>query len=347
MDVKLAFPFAFAVALVFTPVLRHLAIVLDIVDHPGVLKTQRRPVAYLGGFAVFFGIAPVLWTVSPSLILPLALALALGVADDICDIPPKIRFAVEVLIGIAAASVLPTRGLYEDFALVVLVVALLNAVNLLDGMDALASTVVTVGAFGFAVLLGGNAHLPLALAGGLLGFLVYNRPPASIYLGDGGAYLVGTSLALLLGLAAAPGEHPAPFIGAVLFVAVPVGDTTIAILRRARTRQPLFQGDRSHLYDQLRSRGWSLSHVLGTCAVAQTVFVFFGLFAGMLHPIAAFATVIAVVVFVGIGTVGFGFLSPEMPADAAVLLLPRDLRADLEIPELDFSEFDEVTGGSL
>src|SRR4029453_10608293 len=81
--------------------------------------------------------------------------------------------------------------------------------------------------------------------------------PARIYLGDAGSYLVGTGLALLLALTATADEGVATTAGALLFVAVPVADTTIAIVRRRRAGRPLLEGDRGHIYDQLVDRGWS------------------------------------------------------------------------------------------
>ena len=95
---------------------------------------------------------------------------------------------------------------------VVLVVAvtvlLINGVNLMDGLDMLAGGVAAVAALAFAVLLRGpGRQLAVALAAALAGFLVFNRPPARVYLGDGGSYLLGTALAVLL---ARPGPRTSP-----------------------------------------------------------------------------------------------------------------------------------------
>src|SRR2546430_13393400 len=169
------------------------------VDRPGLLKVQTHPVPYLGGFALFAGLAGPVAIERPVLIVPLALSLGLGLADDLKAPPPAIRLSAEVVIGVIAAWTLPADDLLGALVTVVLVVALINAVNLLDGLDALASGVGLISALGFALVLAGELWvLALALAGGLAGFLVWNRPPARIYLGDGGSYLVRTTLALLL-----------------------------------------------------------------------------------------------------------------------------------------------------
>ena len=251
---------AAAVAALTTPIAARVAMHTGVVDRPGPLKVQTRPVPYLGGVAVFAGLAgPVAWA-QPILLVPLGLALLLGLADDAADVSPRIRLLGEVVIGAASAICTPRRPLRcaGSVATVVAVVVLLNAVNLLDGLDALASSVAALGALGFSVVLDGDARTTaMALAGALVGFLVWNRPPARIYLGDAGSYLVGTGLALLLALTFVADDGIATPAGALLFVAVPVADTTIAIVRRRRARRPLFQGDRGHVYDQLVDMGWS------------------------------------------------------------------------------------------
>jgi UDP-GlcNAc:undecaprenyl-phosphate GlcNAc-1-phosphate transferase len=293
---------AFLVAVAATPVIARVASRLGVVDHPGPLKVHDRPVPYLGGIAVFIAVAAGAFAERPSVLLPLGLALVLGAADDIVDLPARWRLVGEVGVGVAAAVVVPTRGPLGSVATVALVILLLNAVNLLDGLDGLASGVAAISALGFAFAFsfdGEWSALALALTGALLGFLVWNRPPARIYLGDAGSYLVGTALALLLASAWAPGESAALGAGSLLFVAVPVADTTIAIVRRARAGRPLLVGDRGHVYDQLVDRGWRPLRVTVACVVAQAVLVAIGI--GIVHmPVGiAIATTAAIVVVVG------------------------------------------------
>jgi UDP-GlcNAc:undecaprenyl-phosphate/decaprenyl-phosphate GlcNAc-1-phosphate transferase len=303
---------ALAVTVVVTPVVARLALRLGVVDRPGPLKVQTRPVPYLGGIAVFAGLAgPVGWA-QPALLVPLGLALGLGLADDVADVSPRVRLASEVAIGATAAVAVP-GGLSAAGAVatVVAVVALLNAVNLLDGLDGLATSVGTLGAAGFSVVLEGDARVTaMALAGALLGFLAWNRPPARIYLGDAGSYLVGTALALLLALTFVGDKGAAGPVGALLFVAVPVADTTIAIVRRRRAGRPLFQGDRGHVYDQLVDMGWSAERATLACAVAQALFVALGLAASALAAGPAVALVAAVVVVAG-GAALLAFTPPS------------------------------------
>lgn len=289
------------VVLAITPVVRRLATSLGVVDHPDVLKVHDRPVAYLGGLAVLVGLAGPLAASRSGLFLPLGLALLLGIADDVADLPPMVRLAGEACVGASAVAVLPTSpSLMGGFATVVAVVAVLNAVNLLDGLDGLASSVSAISALGFAALLESpDRSVALALAGALAGFLVWNRPPASIYLGDGGSYLVGTLLALLLCLTVANDRDVASSASALLFLAVPVADTTVAIVRRKRAGRPLLMGDRGHIYDQLVDRGWSPSTATLACIAAQAILVAVGLATSTLAGPSAVAVVLAVVLLVG------------------------------------------------
>ena len=269
---------AFVCAVVATPIAAVAARRFGIVDSPGPLKVHSDPVPYLGGVAVFAALAGPVAVERPMLLLPIGLALALGLADDRGGGPsPVTRLLLEVAIGVIAAVTLPVHGLVDSLITVALVVGMLNAINLLDGLDGLASGVSVMAAIGFAFILEGEFQvLALALVGGLLGFLVWNRPPARIYLGDAGSYLIGTTLAMLLMASFVEGDSVSASSGAILFVAVPLVDAAIAIVRRIRARRPLLQGDRGHIYDQLVDRGWEPVSVVALFIGAQGALVCVG-----------------------------------------------------------------------
>ncbi len=259
---------AAAVTTVLTPVAGAVARRLALVDRPGPLKVQQAPVPYLGGAAVAAGAAVGLaaagrWTLA----LPPLLALTLGIADDRHDLPARARLGGQVLVGVAAAVVVPA-GVPARAATAALVVVLVNAWNLVDGLDGLAGGV-TVAAGAAAATLGGDAApVAAATAGAAAGFLVWNRPPARIYLGDGGAYLLGTVLALTPALADGPEQWSVWLVTPMLF-GIPVADVGVAVIRRARAGTPLFAGDRSHTYDQLVDRGLPVVRVGLLFAAAQ------------------------------------------------------------------------------
>lgn len=290
----------FVVAVLVAPLAGRLAERLGLVDRPGPLKVQERPVPYLGGLAVIAGLALPVVTSRPWALVPLGAAAALGLADDRRGLPARSRLVAEVAIG-GAVGVTVAAGSPGRIVLAVVVTAVLvNAVNLLDGLDGLAGGVAAVSAVGSAVILtGAGFTLALALAGSLGGFLVWNRPPARIYLGDSGSYLVGTALAVLLVDAWGAGAPTAA--AAVLLVGVPVADTVVAIVRRVRDHRPLLAGDRGHVYDQLVDRGWSrrvtVCSVIGAQAVLALAAV--GVAATGTVPAIAATAVIAVVVATG------------------------------------------------
>ncbi len=128
-------------------------------------------------------------------------------------------------------------------AIVAVTLLLVNGVNLMDGLDMLAGGTVAVAAVGFAVVLVGTGrHLGVALAASLLGFLVFNRPPARIYLGDGGSYLLGTTLTVLVALAWSPQEATATGVAVFALVALPAAEVAFAVFRRLRGRRSVLAG---------------------------------------------------------------------------------------------------------
>ncbi|HEV2068493.1 MAG TPA: MraY family glycosyltransferase [Acidimicrobiales bacterium] len=305
---------ALIVALLVAAACTPLAIVVarrtGVVDHPGPLKVQARPIPYLGGVAVFAGVAAGGALSAPRWLLPLALALVLGVADDVADVSSRVRLACEVAIAGAVAVAVPTGlpGVLGPAAVVVATIVVINAVNLIDGLDGLAAGVALASALGFAAVLPGDGRtFALALAGALVGFLVFNRPPARIYLGDGGAYLIGTALAVLLASAWRPGAPSAASVGALLLVAVPVAEVVFAVIRRLAARQPLFCGDRDHVYDQLVRRGWGTGAATLALVALQAVLVVAGYGAGRLALAGSVAAVggVALALVVAAGATGF------------------------------------------
>jgi UDP-GlcNAc:undecaprenyl-phosphate/decaprenyl-phosphate GlcNAc-1-phosphate transferase len=309
---------AFVVALLAVLPLTRIAIATGIVDHPGPLKVQTKPVPYLGGAAVMCGLLAASWTrivdheVPIEILLPLGLALALGIADDARDLPIGVRVAGELAIGVAVAWAVPSRLGTAGFVLVpLLAVLLMNGVNLLDGLDGLAAGVALASSAGFAVLLTGGGRVEaLSCLGAVAGFAVFNRPPARIYLGDGGSYLLGSILALLVVLAWRRGAPPATSAASLLLVALPLAEVAWAVIRRARSHLPLLEGDRGHSYDRLVARGWGAPAAAGLCATTQALLAAVGLGAAHLAVMGAAVVVLVVAVALMAAGAAAGFLSP-------------------------------------
>lgn len=233
---------------------------MGIVDRPGPLKPQAAPVPYLGGLGVLAGTAVGVAATSPVLLVPMALATALGTLDDRVNLSPGVRVAGQLGVGALTAATVKTNlpGPLGPGAVVGATFVLMNGINLIDGLDGLAGGVAATAGSAFALILDGDAStVASSFALGCLGFLAYNRPPATIYLGDGGAYLLGTSLALLLGSAWKPGTRPQVSLASLLVVAIPAAEVTFALVRRRRSGRSVVEGDRGHPYDRLVARGWS------------------------------------------------------------------------------------------
>ena len=302
-------------AVALTPVVMSVAGRLGVVDRPGPLKPQRAPVPYLGGMAVFLAVSIGAAVGRPSVLAPLGAALLLGVLDDRLELPAAARIVGQVAIGLGVASVVPSRlGGAGGGALVVLMtVALMNGVNFVDGLDGLAASTVFVATLGFAVLVAGAGRdVAAATAGALLGFLVFNRPPARVYLGDGGAYLLGATLAALLTWTWAPRVRWSVSVAGLVLVAIFLAEVAFAVVRRLRARRSVALGDRRHPYDLVVARGWSRTAAALSYAGAETVCAGAAVAAGLTHAVAGavVACVIAAVALVVLAA-ALGALSPE------------------------------------
>ena len=299
-----------------TPIAIRVAHRTGMIDRPGALKVQTTPVAYLGGVAVFAGISGALLSTTPRVLIPLALALLLGLIDDRLDISARIRVVGEIAIALIGGALVPAgSGITGVVITAVLILGLLNAVNLLDGLDGLASGVCFASALGFAFLGGEPRALALALLGALLGFLVFNRPPARIYLGDAGAYLIGVALALLAALSLKSSNDLSTSIAfwaaLPLIVAVPILDTLVAILRRLKEGTPMSSGDRSHIYDQLCDRGIPPRRVVLIMVMAQSILALLGVIASNLNSTASVSVMLLSAGILIAITVRAGFLTTD------------------------------------
>jgi UDP-N-acetylmuramyl pentapeptide phosphotransferase/UDP-N-acetylglucosamine-1-phosphate transferase len=266
MGVGVAFVMAAAASLLLSPALARLGRTIDLVDHPSGddLKIHRTPTPLTGGFAVVASVAIAVWAGGWSEIgavtAAVGLALVIGAVDDAWPLPPVVR-----IVGLAGCGGLLVAGGIHVVPLgplaaagtVALALACPISVNLVDGQDGLAAGLGAVAALGLAAVMavvGGPTDavaLGLALGGGLVGFLAWNRPPARLFLGDGGAYAVGMLLAVL---AATASRTDVGFAAAAACLSVFAVELLLTILRRAIDRQPMTGGDRSHTYDVLAVR---------------------------------------------------------------------------------------------
>jgi UDP-GlcNAc:undecaprenyl-phosphate GlcNAc-1-phosphate transferase len=260
-------------AMLLTPVVARLAFKYRLLDHPGDHKMHRRATPYLGGLAVgggmmLVGLAVV--GVNGELFTVVGAALVLGLVglrDDVRTVSPWWRLGFEAAAGVALWLVGVRAGLFPDLAIlglpltVLWVVTVVNAFNMIDNMDGVASAVATCSALGIAAIAGHNGDflvtaLALAVAGAALGFLRENFPPASIFLGDAGSMFLGFLIAALtLKLDLPVGDALPRVLSIALLAAVPLFDLTLVVLARIRGRRPLMAGGTDHTSHRLRQGG--------------------------------------------------------------------------------------------
>ena len=295
---------AFGAALVAGVGLRRIGLRIGAVDVPGELKPHTVPTPYLGGVGVAVGLAAGLaakgWPLPWAATVVLACALCLGLADDRLHVPVLVRLGAQLGLGVLlaagglAADAMPGTALAWVGA-IVLLAASMNAVNMVDGMDGLAGGAASLSAAGLAIIAVRAGHtspelVGLLIAAASLGFLAHNLPPARLFLGDNGSYLLGAALTIAV---LAEGRTVPRLLGAATCLGVFLLDLFLAILRRAVGRASLTEGDRSHLYDQLQERGMSLGGTLAAVLLAHVAMIAAGVQTARLTAGAAAVTTVA------------------------------------------------------
>ena len=271
---------AIAASVVATLFCRGLALRLGVVDKPNPIVPQhRRPVAYLGGLAIGLALAAAwaeaIWRAAPAasaaqatqagdvrgLLLSALAFLVLGLIDDLWRLAPAPKLALQgvaALAGVAAGLRLPLSGIeVVDGTLAALwIVTVVNAFNFTDVCDGLVAGIAVLSLLvGAAMVPAGLSTVALAAAGATLGFLLFNRPPASIFLGDAGSHLLGFLVAAL-GLEIAAGS--ASLIGRsrmVLLAAVPLFELVFITAVRLRKGLPWWKGSPDHFSLRLQAGG--------------------------------------------------------------------------------------------
>lgn len=305
-----AFVLAMALSFILTPVAKSFAFRVGAIDVP---KDNRRmhktPIPRLGGIAIFsaFFLAVICLTVDfidnqiRGIIFGALIIVVLGVVDDVMALKPLIKgipqvFAVflPVAFGVRIEQI-PNFGPGDAFIdlpifwqyviTMIWIMAILNAVNLIDGLDGLAcgvSSIMCLCVVGIAFLLHDYVVCILAasLAGACLGFLPYNVNPAKLFMGDTGAMFIGYTLGCLMVMGLFRASDIINFFIPFLVLGLPIFDMTFAAIRRILSGRSPFSGDKKHLHHKLVAIGlsqrkavlilYSISAVLGIVAVMLT-----------------------------------------------------------------------------
>lgn len=301
-----------AATFVMTPVVRSISRRVGAIDRPNDRKVHAQPTPTLGGVAIFLGMVVAglaastfkdfshLFTQSSQALgiaIGAVIICALGVIDDVRPLPAPVKLAGQTfaagilfLAGVKMQYVLLPDTIYvlsNDIQVIVTViwlVAMMNAVNLIDGLDGLAAGIVAISAASFFVytfnLQQGGAldafpdsqaapMIAIIVVGATVGFLRHNFHPARIFMGDSGSMLLGLVLGAttIVGIGHAPGlglsapdtanvilAYSALWIP-LLVVAIPLVDAIFAVVRRVRGRRSVFHADKEHLHHRLMDLG--------------------------------------------------------------------------------------------
>lgn len=295
----IAFIISVAVVWLTTPIVKRIGLKAGYVDRPNERKMHQRPMVRLGGVSIFAGsliaLLIVWWSGGFGLLPPnkeweiwgVTLGgiafFAIGLIDDLFSLSASSRLVAQI--GVAA--IVWTMGIRIDFLTfpfadlihlnllslpitIIWLVGMANAINWIDGLDGLAAGVCGISAVVLLILClfmeqSAAALVAAALAGGALGFLRYNFNPAQIFMGDGGAYFMGFTLAgvAVIGLvkiAAVTTVAVTAVLLPYLVLAVPILDMSVVILSRIKKGQSPFVADKGHLHHRLIKAG--ISHRL-------------------------------------------------------------------------------------
>jgi UDP-GlcNAc:undecaprenyl-phosphate GlcNAc-1-phosphate transferase len=387
-------------SLLLTPILRTVSRRVGALDLPGERKVHDQPVPRLGGVAIFISFNLVLLVASQIgffhfpqnflkeikfwwLLVASAIVLGLGAVDDFRRMPVSVKFSFQIIAGLIVALTiykidminLPFGtihlGMWSIPATVLWVVAITNAVNLLDGLDGLAagtSFIVCAAVFGIALLQQniGIAIFSVILAGSILGFLKYNFHPASIFLGDSGAYFLGFILSVLSLQGGLKGTTTIAILIPIIALGLPIIDTILAMFRRLLKSLhimevdqeknvikffyldgwSMFRADREHIHHRLLQIGftqkkavmilYAVSLILGGLALSSVYFKNINY--------ALLLTAIGVASYIGISKLGYSEI--QILSNGALLPLfntpvanRRILRVFVDMAIISFSYY--------
>ena len=277
----LAVAASFCLALILTPLVRMIARRFGFVAVPKIDRWHKQPTAMLGGVVIWLSVVITCLAFSPHIVYGKEILLAstflfvVGLVDDIVHIKPYQKLIGQIL---GAAFVvyygltLPWTGsVFTNMALAIFwLIGITNAINLLDNMDGLASGIAVIAA-GFLSLSFVNsgqlneALILLIFAGALLGFLIYNSNPASIFMGDCGSMFVGFFLAssALMNVSGGRSRSFLPVLAVpILVLFIPIFDTTFVTVLRKLSGRAASQGGRDHTSHRLVALGMSERHAV-------------------------------------------------------------------------------------
>lgn len=355
---------ALIVTIACVPLAKRIAKATNAIDYPSGRRVNKQPTPRLGGVAVAIGMAvpmillyvlvntgamdtpfgghPVLtvdWTITGIGIL---IMLGVGVADDIYNLSPTAKLIGQIIaacviagsgvllesIGNPFTSTTMPLGIWAYPASVAYIVIFANIINLIDGLDGLASSITIVAAasmmvFAFMAMRLDSLLIGSVIIGACLGFLRYNHHPASIFLGDSGSLLLGTMLGILSLVSIARSSLFMSLLLPFIAAGVPLIDTVSAIIRRGRGHQPIGKADRGHIHHKLLEAGFSQTKAVAIMVGWTALLSACGIAVTFLHTWLRYVIFAVMIVVSIVMVVRLGILRPVIAHAGSPRISPR------------------------
>jgi len=241
--------YSFVLSFVLMYLSMFLGIRLGLLDKPrGMLKPHEKPIPFTGGLGIILSFIFTAFLFKRELfiyVLPLSILWAIGFIDDLRETPPRLRLLAELIIGFGF-SIFFGNSVITSLFLAFVFAAIINAFNMIDGMDGLCGGISLIVAIALS-LIPDLAYfswlIPIISA-----FLIFNIAPARMFLGDGGSYLLGG----FFGIAFIQAFHSGFTVSVLGILWLPLLDLTLGFMRRILNGKSPFEGDRDHFYDKLK-----------------------------------------------------------------------------------------------
>ena len=266
----------FLTSLILTHLMIKISKNMNIMDIPNERSVHKKPTPLLGGIAIFlsFLFGFILFGNQNPLMISILIAsfliLLLGIFDDIKPIKARYKFVIHILVALIVVFYGGLKLTHVDifglslnfkwmspYITILIIAGIINAVNLIDGLDGLCAGIssiyfLTIGVI--ALILnkfnGLDIILSFIMLGATLGFLVFNYPPAKIFMGDTGSTFLGLMISVIMLLGFKTVTLTSLLIPLVLLI-LPITDTLFAIIRRTLNKKPIGQADKEHIHHQL------------------------------------------------------------------------------------------------
>ena len=279
----IAFISAVIISFIMTPLARKLAIKVGAFDVPkDERKIHNKPIPYFGGLAIYVSIIACMFVYMPHkesnlfITVGATIIVLTGIVDDMKGMPAKLKMMLQIVAALIAikggvqihfiSNPLSETGMSYLLSWLSLpitlfwIVGITNTINLIDGLDGLASGVASIAATTLLFTAANVGHYFIVMqcaiiAGASLGFLPFNFNPAKIFMGDTGSLLLGYMLAVTSVSGMVKSVAAVALIVPIFALGLPIFDTTFAIIRRYINKKPIMEADKDHLHHKLMKIG--------------------------------------------------------------------------------------------